>query len=139
MDDFESEWLYRKPFDFIHARELEGCIANDDRLFQQAFQHLVPGGYIELQAAYGRFMSDDNTAEKATNAQFWMKTICEGAAKFGKPLDTTPQWIEKLRAAGFVDVQQEIHKVSSYHHRVEISILRAENSYQLVPGLKIQN
>ncbi|KAH8661723.1 hypothetical protein BGZ61DRAFT_368615, partial [Ilyonectria robusta] len=48
VDDFESEWLYRTPFDFIHARELEGCITNDDKLFQRAFQHLVPGGYIEL-------------------------------------------------------------------------------------------
>ncbi|KAH6977650.1 S-adenosyl-L-methionine-dependent methyltransferase [Ilyonectria destructans] len=111
VDDFESEWLYRKPFDFIHARELEGCIANDDQLFQQAFQHLVPGGYIELQACYGRFMSDDDTAERAANTQFWIKTICKGAAKFGKPLDNAPQWKEQLKGAGFVDIQQEIHKI----------------------------
>ncbi|KAH6984008.1 S-adenosyl-L-methionine-dependent methyltransferase [Ilyonectria destructans] len=111
VDDFESEWLYHKPFDFIHARELEGCIANDDQLFQQAFQHLVSGGYIELQACYGRFMSDDDTAERAANAQFWIKTICNGAAKFGKPLDNAPQWKEQLKGAGFVDIQQEIHKI----------------------------
>lgn len=103
--------MYQKQFDFIHARELEGCIANDDRLFQQAFKHLVPGGYIELQAVYTRFISDDDTAGNATNAQKWMKNMCEGASTFGKPLDNAIEWEEKLRRAGFVEVQQQVDKV----------------------------
>ncbi|RSL77872.1 hypothetical protein CEP52_017679 [Fusarium oligoseptatum] len=32
---FETEWQYSGPFDFIHGRELEGCIADDDRPFAQ--------------------------------------------------------------------------------------------------------
>ncbi|KAJ9129718.1 Demethylmenaquinone methyltransferase [Pleurostoma richardsiae] len=111
VDDFESEWLYHTPFDFIHARELGGCIANEEQLFQRAFHHLAPGGYIELQAVYTRFVSDDGTAEKASNAQLWMKTLCEGMAKFGKPIDNAPQWKEKLRAAGFVDTEEEVLKI----------------------------
>ncbi|KAH7176332.1 S-adenosyl-L-methionine-dependent methyltransferase [Dactylonectria macrodidyma] len=109
--DFESDWPYRKPFDLIHARELEGCIGDEDRLFSQALEHLAPGGYIELQAAYTRFLSDDDTAKDATDAQFWLKTLCDGLAQFGKPLDCVIDWKQKLEAAGFVDVQQEIHKV----------------------------
>jgi trans-aconitate methyltransferase len=116
IDDFESEWLYRRPFDFIHARELEGCIADDNRLFQRAFQHLAPGGYFELQSVYTRLVSDDDTAEKATNALLWMRNICEGAAKFGKPLDNVPQWKDKLRDAGFVDIEQELYKVCNSPH-----------------------
>ncbi|KAI8710756.1 hypothetical protein NCS52_01535400 [Fusarium sp. LHS14.1] len=54
IDDFEEEWLYTKPFDFIHARELEGCISDDDILFRRAFEHLKPGRYIEFQATYPR-------------------------------------------------------------------------------------
>ncbi|KAM5373298.1 hypothetical protein ACJZ2D_007127 [Fusarium nematophilum] len=111
VDDFEQEWVYRKKFDYIHARELGGCVTDDDQLFRRAFEHLAPGGYLELQAVYPRFLSDDGTAEAAENAQFWMKNICEGAAKFGKPLDSPPQWLEKMKAAGFVDVQQEIRKI----------------------------
>ncbi|KAH7007181.1 UMTA methyltransferase family protein [Ilyonectria destructans] len=111
VDDFESDWVYHKQFDFIHARELEGCIANDDRLFQQAFKHLVPGGYIELQAVYTRFTSDDDTVGNATNAQKWMENMCEGASTFGKPLDNAIEWQEKLRRAGFVEVQQQVHKI----------------------------
>jgi len=111
VDDYEAEWLYRRPFDFIHARELEGCIADDGKLFERAFQHLVPGGFIELQAVYTKFHSDDGTAENATNALLWMKELCAAAARFGKPLDIAPRWGEKLREAGFVDVQHEIRKI----------------------------
>ncbi|KAJ3549015.1 hypothetical protein NM208_g712 [Fusarium decemcellulare] len=111
VDDFESDWPFEEPFDFIHARELEGCIRDDDRLFRQAFQHLTPGGYIELQAAYTRFISDDDTAEKAENAQFWLETLIAGLAQFGTPLDCAINWKQKLEAAGFIDVQQEVRKI----------------------------
>ncbi|RMJ02383.1 hypothetical protein CDV36_015346 [Fusarium kuroshium] len=111
VDDFEDEWVYKTPFDFIHGRELEGCIGNEDQLFRRAFQHLAPGGYIEFQAAYTRWLSDDGTAEKAKNAQSWLKTLLEGTAKFGKSLECAVNWKEKLEAAGFTDVQQDIRKL----------------------------
>ncbi|KAM0428955.1 hypothetical protein ACHAPT_006758 [Fusarium lateritium] len=111
VDDFEEEWVYRKPFDFIHGRELEGCIANEDELFRRAFEHLAPGGYVEFQAAYTRWLSDDGTAEKAENAQTWLKTLLEGSAKFGKSLEGAIGWKEKIEAAGFVDVQQQVLKL----------------------------
>ncbi|KAJ4181538.1 hypothetical protein NW767_014125 [Fusarium falciforme] len=111
VDDFEAEWLYTKPFDFIHARELEGCISDDDELFRRAFLHLAPGGYIEFQAANPRWMSDDGTADKAENAQSWLKVLLEGSAKFGKPLEIAVDWKGKMEKAGFVDVQQEVRKM----------------------------
>ncbi|KAG5794788.1 hypothetical protein H9Q69_006173 [Fusarium xylarioides] len=111
VDDFEAEWLYHTPFDFIHARELEGCISDDSRFFQQALQHLAPGCYIEMQAVAAPFLSDDGTDEKAVNAQLWLKTLCEGSAKFGKPIDCAPLWKDKLIAAGFENVRQEIRKM----------------------------
>ncbi|KAF5009123.1 hypothetical protein FDECE_4675 [Fusarium decemcellulare] len=111
VDDFEADWLFHTPFDFIHARELEGCISDDRKLFRQAFEHLKPGGYFELQAAYPPFKSDDGTAAQAVNFGQWMTTIIDGAAKFGKPLDCAPSWKAKLEEAGFVDCQQQIFKV----------------------------
>ncbi|RSL49825.1 hypothetical protein CEP54_012244 [Fusarium duplospermum] len=111
VDDFEAEWLYSKPFDFIHSRELEGCIGDEDALFRRALQHLKPGGYIEFQAAFPRCLSDDGTAEKAENTQSWLKTLIDGSAKFGKSLEGAIGWKEKLEKAGFVDVKQEIFKI----------------------------
>ncbi|KAJ4193962.1 hypothetical protein NW767_010202 [Fusarium falciforme] len=111
VDDFEAEWPYSRPFDFIHGRELEGCIADDDKLFAQAFRHLSPGGYFELQAAYTRFLSDDDTAKKAADVHSWCSQLVAGIEKFGKPIDGAPTWKKKLEEAGFQDVQQEILKL----------------------------
>ncbi|KAF4979156.1 hypothetical protein FZEAL_4584 [Fusarium zealandicum] len=112
VDDFEDQWLYKKPFDYIHARELEGCIANEERFFQQAFENIASGGFIELQAMRGCFMSDDGTSETATNAQRWAEGLLDSSAKFGKPIDCVHLWKDKLSQAGFVDIQQEVRKVS---------------------------
>ncbi|KAE8367216.1 S-adenosyl-L-methionine-dependent methyltransferase [Aspergillus caelatus] len=111
IDDFESDWLYRTPFDYIHARELSGCIGNIDKLFRQVFDHTSSGGYFELQAVSAHFLSDDDTAEKAVVAQEWMKKIRESGRKFGKPLDNACQWKQKLEEVGFVDVTETLLKI----------------------------
>ncbi|EFX02618.1 umta methyltransferase family protein [Grosmannia clavigera kw1407] len=110
VDDFEEEWMFRKKFDYIHARELEGCVSNPDQLFRRAYEHLAPGGWFEMQAVCSSLRSDDGTGDSAESAQMWMKSICDGARKFGKPLDSAPEWKEKMKVAGFIDVQQDIRK-----------------------------
>ncbi|KAF5674675.1 TAM domain-containing protein [Fusarium heterosporum] len=87
VDDFEDEWLYETAFDFIHGRELEGCIANRDRLLQQSLKHLLPGGYFEIQGVDAFLESDDGTMEKAPDAQLWMENLREACAKFCKRAD----------------------------------------------------
>ncbi|KAI8664635.1 hypothetical protein NCS57_00505100 [Fusarium keratoplasticum] len=111
VDDFEDDWVYKKQFDFIHGRELEGCISDDLLLFQRVFKSLVPNGYIEFQGVEARFVSDDGTLEKATNAQQWMQTLRDASVKFGKPLNSAPSWKDKVIEAGFVDVKHEVRKL----------------------------
>jgi len=65
-----------------------------------------------MQAVHGEFLSDDNTAHLATNAQRWIASMLEGSRNFGKPLDSVCQWKGKIENAGFVDVRQEVCKVS---------------------------
>ena len=103
--------MYRKEFDFIHARELEACVGDEDLLLQRAFQHTLANGYIELQGVSARFESDDGTLDKAPSAQLWMKNLIDACAKFGKPVDCADKWKEKLGRAGFVDVHEEVRKV----------------------------
>ncbi|RSL81823.1 hypothetical protein CEP51_005572 [Fusarium floridanum] len=110
VDDFESPWLYKQPFDYIHARELGGCISSDKHFFDEAFKHLKPGGYLEMQAVYTDFKSDDGTKDKAESAVVWMKHMVDGTAKFGKPLDCAIGWKKAMEDAGFEDVQQQVYK-----------------------------
>lgn len=64
-----------------------------------------------MQAVHSEFKSDDNTKDSAGNALLWMKTMVEGSAKFGKPLNVAPEWKKEMEDAGFVDVEQKILKV----------------------------
>ncbi|KAJ4106121.1 hypothetical protein QSH57_014374 [Fusarium oxysporum f. sp. vasinfectum] len=111
VDDYEDEWLYRTEFDFIHARELEACVGDEDLLLQRAFRHIRSNGYVELQGVDARFESDDGTLDKGPNAKLWMKHLIEACAKFGKPVDCADKWKDRLIKAGFVDVQQEVRKL----------------------------
>ncbi|KAG9495942.1 hypothetical protein J7337_012508 [Fusarium musae] len=112
VDDFEDPWVYKKPFDYIHARELEGCIGNEQQFFDRAFENLNSGGYLELQAQRGFFMSDDDSIKKAVNAEVWAEAVRDSSSKFGKPIDCAMNWKDKVIKAGFVDVHEEVRKVS---------------------------
>ncbi|QPC70860.1 hypothetical protein HYE68_001612 [Fusarium pseudograminearum] len=111
VDDFEDPWVYKRPFDYIHARELEGCIANEDQFFGHAFQNLSSGGYLEMQGQRAYFMSDDESIKNAVNAEVWAVALRESSIKFGKPIDCVTGWKDKMIKAGFVDVHQEIRKI----------------------------
>ncbi|KAL1968075.1 hypothetical protein VTN77DRAFT_2205 [Rasamsonia byssochlamydoides] len=111
IDDFESDWPFSHAFDFIHGRELNGSVADYDRLFSRAFNHLKPGGYLEMQTGEAMFFSDDGTDAKATNCQVLIKNLHDAAERFGKSLTTIATWKERMIKAGFVDVKSEIYKV----------------------------
>ena len=111
VDDFEADWMYKKPFDYIHGRELQGCIANVDLFIQRAFRHLAPGGWFEFQSAHPYFASDDDSRERAPSTVLWESNIVDGFNKFGKSVQLTDTWKERLIKAGFVDVQQDVRKV----------------------------
>ncbi|KAJ6171682.1 hypothetical protein N7470_000749 [Penicillium chermesinum] len=51
ISDAETPWTYHEPFDLIHLRGLSGAFANWPRIYQQAYTHLKPGGYIEVADA----------------------------------------------------------------------------------------
>ncbi|KAJ4248093.1 hypothetical protein NW762_012863 [Fusarium torreyae] len=136
VDDYEDEWLYRREFDFIHARELEACVGDEDQLLQRAFQHTRSDGYIELQGVAARFESDDGTIEQAPNAQLWMKNLIEACAKFGKSVDCADKWRARLGRAGFVDVHEEIRKLPIGAWPKD-SKLKELGKYQAIQELKV--
>ncbi|OKL62178.1 hypothetical protein UA08_02763 [Talaromyces atroroseus] len=48
LDDAEEAWAYHEPFDLIHFRGLSGAFRDWHAVYEQAFKHLTPGGYIEV-------------------------------------------------------------------------------------------
>ncbi|OJJ42761.1 hypothetical protein ASPZODRAFT_136905 [Penicilliopsis zonata CBS 506.65] len=113
VDDFESNWEYNRPFDYIHGRELVGSIKDINRLAKQAFDNLNPGGYFELQAFTLNVFSDDNSLEERGPFTIQMcELIKEAGEKFGKPMqDIEETWSKAFELAGFIKVTPKMVKV----------------------------
>lgn len=47
IDDLEEPWTFSEKFDFIYSRMMIGSVADFPRLFQQCFDNLSNGGWIE--------------------------------------------------------------------------------------------
>lgn len=111
VDNYEQEWHYSRPFDYIHGRELEGCVKDVDQLFGQALKHLSPGGYFEIASIEVKSTSDDGTHLKAKDFVRAHELVCEASQKFGKSFASSPTWKEKMIKAGFEDVHEKIFKL----------------------------
>ena len=112
IDDFEEEWFYSHTFDYIHGRELAGSVKDFDRLFEQCFKYVKPGGYVEMQSFRIELFSDDESLEKkATSTNQWVSLLHEASIKFGKVMINMDEWEGKMRKAGFEDVTMKVTKV----------------------------
>lgn len=119
VDDAESEWSYQpeEAFDFIHGRGLGGSISNWGRLYSQIYENLIPGGWCEFQEYQGWVHSDDDTINTGgTATKQWLDLLDEATVKFGKQLNVASRQKQWMIDAGFVDVQEEIYKVSHGTH-----------------------
>ncbi|KAL2000819.1 hypothetical protein VTN02DRAFT_2579 [Thermoascus thermophilus] len=105
VDDYESDWAYAHKFDYIHGREMEGMVKDFPRLFAQAFTHLHPGGWLELQTIQLRCFCEDGASRAKAEPWFrWSKYLHDAAGRFGKDMDTVTAWPAMMRAAGFTGV-----------------------------------
>ena len=112
IEDFNLPWTYRENhFDFIHIRELFGCVSDWDEFFSSAFRHLKTGGYIEIFEHSVVPASDDGTISEDSFYTLWGKTALEMGEKFGGKSFTI--WEEskaRIEKAGFVDVVETRYK-----------------------------
>jgi len=114
IDDVESEWTFNpeEAFDFIHGRAISGAIADLDMLYRRIYNHLKPGGWVEMQDYEpGFFADDDPSLSKAPNC-LKMATFGNVASeKVGRIFDIAKLQKQKLIDAGFEDVHDIAYKV----------------------------
>lgn len=114
VDDAEAQWLFRpgEPFDYIHARDLGGAIADWPKLLEQAYEHLRPGGWVELQEFEVTLKSDDDSMKRAPALCEFIDRLHQASEMFHKPMNVADMHKGRLIEAGFKCVTEEVYKVS---------------------------
>ncbi|KAG6041318.1 hypothetical protein E4U41_004969 [Claviceps citrina] len=116
VDDAESPWLYpRNHFDYIHSRHTVMAIKDWDRLYRRAFEHLKPGGWMEMQEIHHRPRSATMEGLVPTDhpvAKFWA-LVTDGLAALGVDLDSSSGGIlaGRMQRAGFTNITERVFHV----------------------------
>lgn len=50
IDDFEADWPFARPFDYIHGRARAASVVDFNKLFTQAYANLKSGSFLEMQS-----------------------------------------------------------------------------------------
>lgn len=111
IDDMTLPWTYAvNQFDFIHIREMFGCIPDWDEFFQQCYSCLRPGGYIEVVEHSVEPIADDGSVGPNHFYRLWGQTVVDSGRKFGKSFTIWRESAERLKRAGFEDVVEVKYK-----------------------------
>ncbi|CCF45236.1 UMTA [Colletotrichum higginsianum] len=110
VDDVEEDWLYSRPFDYIHLRFMNGSLVNWKKLITKAYNNLVPGGYFEIQDNDFVFTSDDSTLPPEQPLAEFGQLIREAVERFGSAFVPCPELKNLMVDVGFEDVILEKFK-----------------------------
>ncbi|KAK1514408.1 uncharacterized protein CCOS01_13688 [Colletotrichum costaricense] len=110
IDDIDEEWTYTTPFDYIHSRFMSSSIADLEAYLTKCFNHIQPGGYLELQEPEMEFQSDDGTFPADYPLAKYGNLLKEAAAIFGREYVSVSSLKTLMVEVGFKDVTLSRYK-----------------------------
>jgi SAM-dependent methyltransferase len=111
VDDMTMPWTYNpNRFDFVHIRELFGCIPDWDEFFQECLSALKPGGHIEVVEHSVIPVADDATMDSDHFFHTWGDTVIQAGQRFGKSFTIWEESAERLRNLGFEEVVEHRYR-----------------------------
>lgn len=112
IEDFEEDWSFSMPFDYIHSRTITQSVSNWPGLLVQVWNHLTPEtGWFELGEYALDLKSDDGTIPVNWAPKVVWDLVREGTLRMGRMFPIAEIMEEMLRNAGFVDVMVETLKL----------------------------
>ena len=109
-------------YDYVHQRDMNRHVTDRGRLFRQAFAHLRPGGYYEIQELdipwelYKSFLVEDSALLR------WGRHLEEAALRLGRQFNINRFVHEELIQVGFVEVTREVYKVSTTARQLHLPV-----------------
>jgi hypothetical protein len=100
-------------FDYVHTRLMNGfSIKSWPFFYQQAFQALQPGGWVENQEFEVVFGCDDGSQPADSPSVRWAELWNQGISNFGLTGRCYPQKMkEQMEEAGFINVHWKFFRM----------------------------
>ncbi|KAJ6088106.1 hypothetical protein N7499_004288 [Penicillium canescens] len=112
VDDVQQDWTWQESFDLIHMRIMIGSFDGTewDSLYQQCFEKLCPGGWIEQLEVSPVIETDDGSLPADNILNDWGPNMLGCGERAGRGCDTFDTMARRIRNAGFVDVHEKLYK-----------------------------
>ncbi|KAI5800176.1 S-adenosyl-L-methionine-dependent methyltransferase [Peziza echinospora] len=138
IDDIELPWSHAmNSFDLIHTRYLFGSLEDWPRMIKQAYDHLTPGGYLEIQETDpASLKSDDGTLPPNSPLTQYCNILLQGSTLSGRPVSITDNLHRWLEDAGFEDITTRKYKlpISPWAKEPRLKEVGRLNAVNLVEG-----
>ncbi len=110
-DNAEQDWSFDDQFDYIHVRLLTMAIRDWPAFFRRCWEHLNPGGWVELADASTPYRAE-NQAANCENSVFLRVGFLyfQGLLRHGIDLMAAHHHTDRLKLQGFVNTHQEVAK-----------------------------
>ncbi|KAF9778783.1 hypothetical protein IL306_003259 [Fusarium sp. DS 682] len=109
IEDFNQDWTFApESFDYVHLRYLVGCVPDWDRLYEQAYKALKPGGWVESFEASPTIESDDDTVKPDSALAQWAPIFIKASKTIGNTFTVLADDLQRpgIEKAGFTDIKQ---------------------------------
>lgn len=107
----EEKWIFPEPFDFIHLRTMVTCFDDPKQVMQTAYNHLVPGGWVEYQDfAFEIVAAEESSEEFVRNSAFvrWYDLVRRGLWNAtGRDMSAPRKYKEWMEEMGFINVVEK--------------------------------
>ncbi|KGO75622.1 hypothetical protein PITC_050520 [Penicillium italicum] len=112
VDNIAQDWTWNEPQDLIHMRIMIGSFDDAEwtRVYQQCYDNIRPGGWIEQLEASPYIECDDDSLPADNILRSWGPALSACGKRAGRPLETIDMMQEAFRKAGFVDVHEKEYK-----------------------------
>jgi SAM-dependent methyltransferase len=104
-----EEWLL-KDLDYVHLRSMGPCFSDFPAVIKKAYDHLAPGGWIEIVDGYWQLFSDDATTTGTALERFFL-LLGQGGAALGRDMLKAPRYRDYVAEAGFTEVRERVERV----------------------------
>ncbi|KAK8085829.1 S-adenosyl-L-methionine-dependent methyltransferase [Apiospora hydei] len=106
-DAEDDEWTIPKDFDLIHLRAVYTAIKDHGKLIRKMYEHLAPGGWVEVVEARPEVLSFDGSSVGSGVERFG-HMVSAGLTRLGRDAFAITQYKDLMREAGFVEYRETV-------------------------------